>query len=448
MPIPLQIVSGFLGAGKTSAILAQLEQDRGRRIAVIVNDFGEASLDELALSEGEPFRITSIAGACVCCTAPEGFVDALGAVLEGEPDRVLIEPTGLARPQDLIDTVRRSPHAERVELEPLVVLVDPAQLDDLSAGAAELFAEQVGAADILVANRTDLCGERALEHFERWAAELWPAPLAVLRTTHGRLDPAALAWPAGAGPSLPRDGQAAPHAHSHSTEGFAARSWCWPPDALFSRERLGAALARLAAGEAGAKLVRFKGIFRTQEGVLRIEVAGGTRDERPCAYRRDSRVDLIVEGDAAALERAGAWIGAARLGEDERQLSTERIELVAGAGRVHLIDREALLALPDALADVSELFPERAGSAARLRALWRSLELPDDGHVIVVAGDGFASEPVPVETFCEGVLLHTLRGEPLPAAKGGPFRLLIPEPAGAPLGACANVKGVAKLVLR
>ena len=86
--------------------------------------------------------------------------------------------------------------------------------------------------------------------------------------------------------------------------------------------------------------------------------------------------------------------------------------------------------------------------AARVRELWRALALPDDGQVIVVAGDGFASEPVPTETLCCGVLLHTLDGVPLPAAKGGPFRLLIPERAGAPLGACANVKGVAKLVLR
>ena len=112
MPIPVQIFAGFLGAGKTTAIGAQLAARSGERVAVIVNDFGEASLDEVTLEESEPFRITNIPGGCVCCTAPEGFVDALGAVLEEMPDRLLIEPTGLARPQDLIDTIRRYVPAE------------------------------------------------------------------------------------------------------------------------------------------------------------------------------------------------------------------------------------------------------------------------------------------------------------------------------------------------
>ena len=91
MPIPVQIFAGFLGAGKTTAIGAQLGARPGERVAVIVNDFGEASLDESTLAESEPFRITNIPGGCVCCTAPEGFVDALGAVLEENPDRLLIE---------------------------------------------------------------------------------------------------------------------------------------------------------------------------------------------------------------------------------------------------------------------------------------------------------------------------------------------------------------------
>ena len=81
MTVPVQIISGFLGAGKTSAIQARLRARRGGRTAVIVNDFGEAALDAAALGEAEPFRVTNIPGGCVCCTAPEGFAAALGAVL-------------------------------------------------------------------------------------------------------------------------------------------------------------------------------------------------------------------------------------------------------------------------------------------------------------------------------------------------------------------------------
>ena len=446
MRIPLQIISGFLGAGKTTAIRAQLEARRDEKLAILVNDFGEASLDELALREGEPFRITNIPGACVCCTAPEGFVDALGALLDQQPDRILIEPTGLARPQDLVDTVRRSPHRERLELAPVVVLVDPALLAD--GVRPQLILEQAEAADVLVANRTDLASAAQLEDFERFAEGLWPQPLAIHRTSFARLPPELFDWPEGEGPRLPRAAAAEAHGHAHdSTAGYRARSWRWSDDTVFARERLTDALARLATGGAGAPLARLKGIFRTQEGVYRIEIAAGSVEERPSSFRRDSRVDVILAcEDEVPLDEVARWLEEAVLSEADRKLSAERIELVLGDGTVHLLDRDRLLALPDPVPDVSVLVPDRLGAAARIGSLWRELELPTDGHVIVVAADGFATEPVPVATLCEGVLLHTQDGAPLAASKGGPFRLLIPERANPPSGACANVKAVAKLV--
>jgi G3E family GTPase len=460
MPIPVSIISGFLGAGKTSAIRAQLAARRGERVAIIVNDFGEAGLDELALAEGEPFRITNIPGGCVCCTAPEGFVAALGALLEGSPDRILIEPTGLARPQDLIDTIRRSPHRGAVELGPVVVLIDPRQLPEGRADALPLLREQAESADVLVANHSDRCSPGELERFDRWVAQLWPQPLAVLRTAHGQLEPARLDWPAGEGPRAPAHGAAEGHDHApdgehrhergrDSTEGFSARSWRWRPQAVFSRDRLLESLARLAQGDAGAPLARLKGIFRTQEGVYRLEVAGGDVVDRLSAHRRDSRVDVILQTrESAPLDAVGDWLERALLSEEELGLDAQRIELVLPDGRVHLLDRERLAALPEQVPDIAAYFPKRAGTAARIAGLWRELELPDAARVVVVAGDGFASEPVDAAVLRQGFLLHSLAGAELPESQGGPFRLLIPEQAGAPLGACANVKGVAKLVLR
>jgi hypothetical protein len=76
------------------------------------------------------------------------------------------------------------------------------------------------------------------------------------------------------------------------------------------------------------------------------------------------------------------------------------------------------------------------------------LAVPDTGTAVVVAGDGFASEPVPIPVLRQGVLLHSLDGAPLPAEQGGPFRLLIPQDASPDPISCANVKGVAKIVIR
>ena len=440
MPVPVQIFSGFLGAGKTTAIRAQLGQRAGEKIAVIVNDFGEAGFDEAVLAEGEPFRITNIPGGCVCCTAPEGFVDALGAVLAQAPDRLIIEPTGLARPQDLIDTIRRCAHGDEIELAPVVVIVDPREL---ARGASlALLREQIQAADVLVANRIDLANESEVAAFDRQAAELWPAPLAVVHTKHGALTREQLDWPAGEGPR-PR----AEHAHHHapSTEGHTARSWRWSADVVFSGRRLRDALSALAGDPAVA---RFKGIFRTEEGVSRLEIAGGILHDRLTSFRRDSRADLIARGDAAALDRVGAALASAVLSAEERQVDPHRIELVLPDGRVHAIDRAALCALPGGIADVSEQFPKRSGAAARIESLFRALALPDRGSAVVVAGDGFASEPVAIPVLRQGVLLHSLAGEPLPPDQGGPFRLLIPEQASSEPISCANVKGVAKVVIR
>ncbi len=447
MAVPVHIVSGFLGAGKTSAIRAQLEARTGERIAIIVNDFGEASLDEVALAEGEPFRITNIPGACVCCTAPEGFVDALGAVLEGEPERLIIEPTGLARPQDLVDTIRRSRHGGQLALGPVVVLVDPKRVAGPD-GPEAMLAEQVEAADVLVANRTDLCSAAELERFDAWAGALWPEPIAVHRTIQGRIPAPLFEWPEGGG--RPRAESAEPRVgHGHSTEGFVARSWWWAPERIFSGERLRAALEALLRGDGGAPLERFKGIFRTREGVFRFEVAAGERHELPSAHRRDSRADAIFRGSGAGvLDDAGARLEAAVLSEAELAARANEIELALPDGRLHVVDRARLAALPEGVADVSGLFPKRAGSAARVGALLEALEIPREGEAVVVAADGFASEPVAVAVLAEGLLLHSLEGEALPAKQGGPFRLLIPPDVADAPSSCANVKAVARIVLR
>ena len=453
MAVSVHLFSGFLGAGKTTAIRAQLGSFAGERVAIIVNDFGEAGLDEAALSEDEPFRITNIPGGCVCCTAPEGFVAALGAVLEGGPDRLIIEPTGLARPQDLIDTIRRCAHADALAMAPVVVVVDPGQLSRVEAEddpeTRTLLREQSEVADVLVANRCDLCDAEDLERFRALAGEVWPAPLAVLETQQGEIDRALLDWPEGEGPRRRAGSQAGDHDHAHADASHRARSWQWPPDAVFSGRRLREALERALAGEAGAPLARLKGIFRSEEGCVRLEIAGTALHETASAFRRDSRVDAIVRAeDEAALDTLGEWLEAALLSDDERRVDTERIEIVLPDGRVYATDRERLLALPDQVADVSALIPNRQGSAARVSALFAELDLPPTESAVVVAGDGFASEAVPTEVLSQGVLLHSMDGAPLPEGKGGPFRLLIPDDASPEPIACANVKGVAKVVLR
>lgn len=457
MTVPVHVISGFLGAGKTTVIRAQLTAREHENVAVIVNDFGEAALDEAALEETSPFALTNIPGGCVCCTAPEGFVDALGAVLEQKPDRLWIEPTGLARPQDIIDTIRRCVHRDALELEPVLVLIDPAQLTR-HQNAPDTFAllrEQAQAADILVASRADLATASELAAFQQFAAELWPPPLATLTCENGNLPHEALHWPEGEGGRAPRESACGPeghdsgaHHHKHSTTGFHARSWRWKRDVVFDRTRLTAALQHCVADAAPLGLERFKGIFRTLEGVSRFEIAGGMLHDRLTSFRRDSRADAIVRGDGTSLDRIEHLLASAALSDDELNLDTENIEIVLPNGTVHAVDRDTLLALPHGVPDVGTIVPKRAGAAARISELFNEIGITGTGQAVVVAGDGFAAEPVSLEVLREGLLIHSLEDAPLSSQQGGPFRLLIPEATTAKDVSCANVKGVAKIAIR
>ncbi len=451
MTVPVHIIAGFLGTGKTTAIRAQLEARRDEKLAIIVNDFGEASLDEATLASSGDYQIQNIPGGCVCCTAPEGFVDALAAVLAEGPDRVIIEPTGLARPQDIVDTLRRCPQKDALELAPVMVLVDPARLTATNADEQELIELQAGVADVLIANRTDLCDPETLARFDAWAAALWPEPLAVHKTSFGRIPNALMDWPEGEGARLREAKAGHDHAHAHgdSSEGFDSRSFRWSPDVVFSAERLGRAVLRMQEGLAGAALARFKGIFRTQEGFLLFEVASGTAHQERSAHRRDSRADIIVSGDGdGGFERIGNWIDGAILTSDEIQATTQQIELALPDGRVRIVQRADLITLPGGIDDVGEYFPKRSGAAARLGALWESIALPDTGSAVICAWDGFSSEPVPLAALKHGVLIHSLAGEALPKEKGGPFRLMIPEGVPETPSSCANVKGVVRIVIK
>jgi G3E family GTPase len=456
MPIPVHILGGFLGTGKTSTIRAQLAARKGERVAVIVNDFGEAGLDAATLEGAAPYKLTNIPGGCVCCTAPEGFVAALGAVLAEKPDRLWIEPTGLARPEDLVDTIRRSPHHGDFELAPVVVLVDPARLGPAASDSErELIEQQTGIADVLVANRTDLSSDEALARFDALVAGLWPGPLAVHRTTYGRLPPAALEWPEGEGARLPRAAAPVAAAHTHAaahdtTAGYAARSFRWSPELVFSHERLARAALRASEGLAGAKLARMKGIFRTQEGALLIEVAGGALHEERSHHRRDSRADAIFEGaDApAAAERFAGWLEGAALSERERGLRADEIELALPDGRVRIVRRAELAALPGGVPDVGALVPKRSGAAARVAALFDAYAVPAAGSAVLCAADGFASEPVPLAALREGLLVHSQGDAPLSPEQGGPYRLLIPPGVSGAPSACSNVKAIVRIVVK
>lgn len=422
---PVHVIGGFLGAGKTTTVIGLLRALPSERIAVIVNDFGTARIDDAVIAGTGLATVAEIAGGCVCCTAPEGLGSSLKTLLDTiKPDRVLIEPTGLGRPQDIVDTLRRGPLRERTVVGPVVVVVDAATV--VQRGDEPLVRDQLEAADVVVLNHADRASEATLEAARTWVATFWPGPERLVVATRGEVPPHVLLAPTAPRERVVRQGR--------STDGYTSASGGWP-DAVFSRARLAAVIDALPAS-----IVRVKGLFRTEEGTFLLERAGGATHERLSPRRAASCVDVI---GSDGVDEALATIGACALSDAERALARDAVELRFD-GTVRRLDRAALAALPG-VEDVGTVVPKRRGRAAAMSAVWDAAGVPDDAEVVFVAHDGLATPPVAAGTVRGGYLAHTLDDGPLPDADGGPVRLLIPGPGSSP---CANVKGVAQIVVR
>ena len=183
--IPATVVTGFLGAGKTTLLRHLLEHAQERRIAVIVNEFGELGVDGDLLREcgldacREDGDIVELANGCICCTVAEEFLPAMESILARSepPDHIIIETSGLALPQPLVRAFNWPEIRNRVTVDAVIALADAAALAtgnlaedegaveelrrkdallDHDTPLGELFEDQLASADLLVLNKTDL----------------------------------------------------------------------------------------------------------------------------------------------------------------------------------------------------------------------------------------------------------------------------------------------------
>jgi len=187
--IPVNLVTGFLGVGKTTAIGHLLEQrPDGQRWAVLVNEFGEVGVDGHLLDAADVV-VQEVAGGCLCCVAAPLFTTGLNRLIrQHRPDRILIEPSGLGHPAQVLDTLRGPLYAKVVEIRATLCLMDARHLASPAHRAHPNFLDQIHLADVLVANKRDLYEPGDLAAFERFAADLRPPKATLACVAEGHVD--------------------------------------------------------------------------------------------------------------------------------------------------------------------------------------------------------------------------------------------------------------------
>jgi cobalamin biosynthesis protein CobW len=217
--VPCTIVTGFLGAGKTTLIRHVLGDARGRRLAVIVNEFGDIGIDGEILkgcgNEACPEEnIVELANGCLCCTVADEFVPALDAILSRDAvEHIVIETSGLALPKPLVQAFHWPAIRSRVTVDGVIVVVDGAALAsgqvaaDLSALARqraadgalthddpieEVFEDQIACADLVVLNKRDLLDDAGLARAHAAIAGALPRHVKTIAVADGKVDAALL----------------------------------------------------------------------------------------------------------------------------------------------------------------------------------------------------------------------------------------------------------------
>jgi cobalamin biosynthesis protein CobW len=218
--VPCTIVTGFLGAGKTTLIRHVLANAQGRRLAVIVNEFGDVGIDgEILKGCGDAAcpeeNIVELANGCLCCTVADEFVPALDTILSRRPavEHIVIETSGLALPKPLVQAFHWPAIKSRVTVDGVVAVVDGAALAsgrvaaDLEALASqraadrslehdnpveEVFEDQVACADLVVLNKRDLLDHAGVDRAMARVAGALPRAVKIVSVRDGKVDPVAL----------------------------------------------------------------------------------------------------------------------------------------------------------------------------------------------------------------------------------------------------------------
>jgi G3E family GTPase len=308
--VPTNIITGFLGVGKTSAILHLLKsKPDNERWAVLVNEFGEIGVDGSLFqgqhSEDGNVFIREVPGGCMCCAAGLPMQIALNQLLaRAKPDRLLIEPTGLGHPIEVLEVLTAEYYFNVLSIEKIITLVDARNLADPRYTEHATFNQQIAIADVVVGNKKDLYQPQDRVQLEHYAKSKSQSEVEVIFTEQGRLSLTTLEGSTHA--------SVGSHHHQHHIkgaeqdslvnaplpesgylkavnqgEGFHSIGWRFDSRKIFNRQALFLFLSGVVAE-------RVKAVFITESGIFGYNLTPDALTEIELDDCFESRIDIIA----------------------------------------------------------------------------------------------------------------------------------------------------------
>ena len=308
--IPTNIVTGFLGAGKTTSIIGLLAaRPADETWAVLVNEFGEVGIDK-ALITGElgdcdDVVVLEVPGGCMCCTAGISMNIALSEIIFlVQPDRILIEPTGLGHPNEVMQTLHHETFREHLLIHRTLTLIDPRSLDQSHVIKHPSFLQQLDMADLVIATKPDLCDTHQLLALKKYVESRCGPELPVIPISFGELSLDILDVP-----TSWRSKNAIPTAPINSSveafiekplpetgflvarnvgDGYETIGWRLSADKCFRYEKLITFFHLL-------DIERMKAVVITDKGVFAYNLSGGILKEIAVDDCLESRLEIICQ---------------------------------------------------------------------------------------------------------------------------------------------------------
>lgn len=328
--IPTNIITGFLGVGKTTAIRSLLEtKQSAEKWAVLVNEFGEVGLDaSLLASRGTPSGdtdkvfIREVPGGCMCCASGLPMQVALNQLIShSKPDRLIIEPTGLGHPQEVLNALMQESYQGVLELQATLTLIDARKVANARYADHETFKQQLQIADIIIANKSDLYSTDDFANLQHYLHQLELNNVPLHKATQGRIESG---WLAAINHIAAKNIPSREHTHhrqdhfvetsvlkqgplefpdagyirkDNASDDYKSSGWIFESHLIFDRTKLLALFT-------GLNVERLKAIFITPQGVMSFNQVDGVLSYSAVTETMDSRIEVIgqKESDWSSLE--------------------------------------------------------------------------------------------------------------------------------------------------